>query len=214
MVVEIIDKAQLEQYSGCKIIEAEITGMSPLVMHRLDVNDLMAQQTGSRRTLERGYNPEQECEKNAYWMEFNGERVLCVPARALFSALRNASRYVRVGRFSALSTFLGTVTILPKEDIPLLNEENKPLKNYEVFTQALVINNSRVPVSRPKIDNWKLKFYLVKLYEEIKDEVLKDIIDYAGTKSGLLEHRPSKGGYFGTFKLIKYKVVKNGKSED
>jgi hypothetical protein len=195
----------MEEYNDYAEFEVTIEGMSPLVMHRLDVNDLIAAQSGSKSRTQRQHNPDKEAFKNAYWMTLEGKQVLYVPTRAIFSALKNASRYVKVGRFSALATFLGTITINPMEEIPLLDIKGKPTDKYNPFTQALVINNSRVPVTRPRIDTWRLKFTLCRRYPEISDGVLEEIVKYSGTKSGLMEHRPSKGGYFGTFKLIDFK---------
>lgn len=60
-----------------------------------------------------------------------------------------------------------------------------------------------------ELRNWKLEFDIVNTQPDVlRDDYLKTFLDYAGLYCGLGVGRPARGGHFGRFKVISFKVIK------
>jgi hypothetical protein len=81
---------------------------------------------------------------------------------------------------------------------------------YEVDERAVVIQNQRVLKGRAKLPKWNVRFQLVydsrRLPEGI-EATLKEILEDAGTRMGLLDYRPQHKGWFGTFAVESFAPV-------
>lgn len=177
-----------------KSVEVEITGETPLLMHNIAGADL---ENKSRKTL-KTYNDKEEAEKSAYWMKEGKKKVLCVPSRCLYGCLRTASGYFKVRGRSMRPVIAGSVRIEP-ENISLGTDK------YEMDKQSVVVQRARIMRVRPKLENWKLLFKLVYNQDYITDpEILKNILEEAGVKVGLLDFRPANGGQYGIFTVTKF----------
>lgn len=129
---------------------------------------------------------------------------LFIPSRCLKACILNASSWYKFGKKSAKPIIAGCTRIEPSEII-LLDNKNKPLKEYVIDSRPVVIQKSRIIRSRPLIKQWKLKFDIVYNDDMIPNtSIIEHILEEAGQRIGILDNRPQKYGENGTFKIIKF----------
>lgn len=183
-----------------KKIEIEIEGTSPLLMHSCEN---MMQQTATKNPA-KNYNPEDDAEKVAYR---NKKKELIVPSRCLKAAILNAASWYKFGKKSAKPIIAGCTRIEPY-DINLTDEKGKMVKDYKIDMRPVVVQRSRIIRARPRLDEWKLKFYIIYNDDMIGDtSIIRSIVEEAGQRIGILDNRPQKYGENGTFKVTSFKEV-------
>ncbi|MBE3095375.1 MAG: hypothetical protein IMZ52_10125 [Actinobacteria bacterium] len=176
-------------------IEVEIEGLSPLLMHHCNPEDLIKTAKKKIQT----YDVKEMANKHAYWKN-NGKKELCVPSHCIYAMLLEGAKPFRQNRMSVANLIAGSIRVEP-EEIGLGTDK------YEIDVRPVVIQNNRVLQARPKLKNWKLNFEIIYHKEYISPDVLKKIITDSGFRVGLLSYRPQKKGPFGTFKLNKFEVI-------
>ena len=142
----------------------------------------------------KNYDPVEDAEYAAYKTE-DGD--LYLPMEAVFSMMIYAAGAHKIGRRSMKSYLAGGVRVEPEQ---ILLEPNE----YEVDLRAVVIQRARVVRARPKIRNWKAAFTLIYDDDILTPEPLREILDDAGKRVGLLDFRPQRNGWFGTFSVTKF----------
>ena len=182
-----------------KKIDVAIKGLTPLLMNRLNPESL---KTKSRMKME-NYSTTTDAANSAYMAEIEGKKQLYIPQEALYSMIINTAKQYKVRRMSLASLLAGTMRVEP-EKVPLGTAK------YEVDERAVVIQNQRILKGRAKLPKWNAKFQLVydsrRLPEGIED-TLKEILEDAGTRMGLLDYRPQHKGWFGTFTVESFVPV-------
>jgi len=177
-----------------KKIEVELTGVTPLLMNRLSLESLQKKS----RAVMKNYDPDEEALSSAYMNE-NGE--LYVPMEAVFRMMVTAAGAHKIGRRSLKSYLAGGIRIEP-EQIPL--EPNE----YEVDLRAVVIQKARVIRARAKVPApWKAQFTIIYDDTILAPGSLEPVLVDAGKRMGLLDFRPQKGGWFGTFTVTKFQEL-------
>jgi hypothetical protein len=179
-----------------KTINVEIEGLTPLLMHN-PASMLNPKAETSSSTQK--YDTKEEAEKSAYRLP-NGE--LFVPSMALFRAIIGGTAFKKAGKYSAKGVLSGNIRIEPFQ-IPL------GTKKYEIDLQTVVIQRARIVRARARVDKWKLNFKI--LYNEQiigSPDIIRTCLKDAGSRIGILDYRPAKGGYFGTFKINKFTEAK------
>jgi hypothetical protein len=181
-----------------KKIRVKIKGLTPLLMNRLNPDDLNV------RTTKRLGKPdfEGEAERSAYIDKINGKKQLYIPSEAIFRCILNASTFHRIKRQSFTGLLSGTIRIEP-EKIPLGTAK------YEIDIRAVVIQRSRVLKARAKIPNWEAEFFIIYNNDYLSQVIdkLEEIIKDAGIRFGLLDWRPQKKGNFGTFEVVSFEFI-------
>ena len=182
-------------------INVEIKGLTPLLMNRMNVDDLK-DKAGKHIITE--YNPEEEAKKAAYIAEIEGKEQLYIPGYAVYSMIiKAAAAYKFPKRRSSLSAYLaGTIRVEP-EKIPLGTDQ------YEIDERPVVIQRARVLKWRPKIQEWTATFQIIYNKNALPDAIipqLKTIVEDGGTRLGLLDYRPQHKGWFGTFTVEQFEI--------
>ena len=179
-------------------VNVEIEGTSSLLMHKLNVEDLM-QKTKAPVIMT---DPAEAAERAAYRMP---STELCIEARHIKAAMLGASTWYKIGRKGVGQFIAGCVRIEPIQI-------GIGTKDYEIDVRPVTIKNgtqkNRIPRARPRIDKWKADFDLI--YDEnifTDATLLKTILEEAGIRMGLLDFRPQTRGDCGTFKIVKWKEV-------
>jgi hypothetical protein len=160
-------------------------------MNRLNPESL---KTKSRMKMEQ-YSTTEDAKKSAYIAEIDGKTQLYIPQECLYSMIINTAKQYKIRRMSLASLLAGTMRVEPEK--VLLGTDK-----YEVDERAVVIQNQRVLKGRAKLPEWSAKFQLVydsKRLPEGIEVTLKEILEDAGTRMGLLDYRPQHKGWFGTF---------------
>jgi len=182
-----------------KKIDVEIRGLTPLLMNRLNPESLKSK---SRMRMET-YSTADDAAKSAYLATIDGKRQLYIPQEALYSMIINTAKQYKIRRMSLASLLAGTMRVEP-EKVPLGTDK------YEIDERAVVIQNQRVLKGRAKLPKWSAKFQLVYDSRRLPDGIeatLKEILEDAGTRMGLLDYRPQHKGWFGTFAVESFMPV-------
>jgi len=157
----------------------------------------MQAQTAKRNPAKQ-YNAKEDAENAAYRMK---DGTLFVPARAIKGCMVNASSWTKFGKLSAKPIIAGSTHIEP-------SEVSLGTKDYEIDLRPVVVQRARIIRARPRLDSWKLKFQIIYNDDVIQQtEILKNILEEAGQRIGLLDNRPQKYGDNGTFKVTSFKEV-------
>jgi hypothetical protein len=188
-----------------KKIDVEIRGLTPLLMNRLNPESL---KTKSRMRME-NYSTEKDAEQSAYMAEIDGKKQLYIPQEALYSMIIQTAKQYRVKRVSLASLLAGTMRVEP-EKVPLGTDK------YEIDERAVVIQHQRVLKGRAKLKKWKAKFQIIYDSKRLPvgiEDTLKEILEDAGTRMGLLDYRPQHRGWFGTFTVDHFTLVEEAEQE-
>lgn len=180
-----------------KKIEVELEGETPLLMHSAE----NMEEQGMKKNPAKQYDPKEQAEKVAYK---NKKGELYVPARCMKACLINAASWYKFGKKSAKPIIAGCTRIEPTE-VTLTDLKDKILKKYEIDRRPVVIQRARIIRARPRMDEWKLKFNIIYNEKMIVDvNIIREILEEAGQRIGLLDNRPAKYGENGCFKVTKF----------
>lgn len=119
-----------------------------------------------------------------------------IPSTNVEACIRDAAKKVRRGK-----EIVSGLVVQPDE-IPLIytgptDREGLWEANF-VDIRIGRVDRGRVPVARPRFDNWQLKFMLEYSENDFNDDEIKQFIIEAGSKIGLCDYRPK----FGRFSLV------------
>jgi len=80
---------------------------------------------------------------------------------------------------------------------------------WEVDSRAVVIpaTGGRIMCHRPRLDKWSCSLSLMVDSKGMSAELVRNLIDDAGSKVGLGDFRPERKGPFGRFKVTSWKVT-------
>lgn len=185
-----------------KKMEVVIEGTAPLLMHSAE--GMEEQKAKSNPAM--NYDAKLDAEKVAYR---DAQGNLFVPARCVKASILNAASWFKFGKKSAKPIIAGCTRVEPY-DIVLTDAKGKALKDYAIDKRPVVVQRARIIRARPRIDEWQLKFNLIYNEEMIGNaiDLVKQIIEEAGQRIGLLDNRPQKYGENGTFKVVKFVPTK------
>jgi len=186
-----------------KKIQVTITGTGALLMNRYNIEAELERQRGHRTT--KTYDPAVEAEKAAYWNS-KGKKELIIPAGVIYAAVLGASSFHKIGKRSAKAILAGSLRI---QGIDGSEEIGLGTAEYEIDTRPVVIQRNRVLKSRAKLSNWEATFHVIYNEDLVTDpEIIKTVLTEAGLRIGIMDFRPSRSGYFGTFEVTKFKPEK------
>ena len=80
------------------------------------------------------------------------------------------------------------------------------VKEYTIDSRPVVIpaTKGRIVRHRPRFDQWEVSFNLEYDTALLNETELRQVIDDAGSRVGLLDFRPEKKGPFGRFIVTKW----------
>jgi hypothetical protein len=183
-----------------KKLLVELKGTTPLLMHSAAAMEAQKPKTNPSKV----YDAEKDAEAAAYR---NEDGYLYVPARCIKAAIIGASSWYKVGK-SAMKPIVASCTRIEPEQVILIDDNGRKLKDYTIDKRSVVVKDSRIIRARPRLDKWKLKFEIVYNEEILPDpEVLKKIIGEAGVRFGLLDNRPQTYGENGTFEIVTWQEL-------
>ncbi len=177
-----------------KNIKITIQGVTPLLMCKFNAEQL----TTSKK--DKNMLPRELAEEFAYRLK-DGE--LYIPGECVFAALIDAGRFHKIGKnkvttikSSLIPAYLGILTQYCKLGT----------KDFEVDGRSVVIpaTGGRIMRYRPRLDSWQTTFEIDIDTIEFSEKFVRQLVDDAGIKCGLLSYRPNRKGMFGKFKVIKW----------
>lgn len=172
-----------------KNIEVSIKGVSALLMHAFPMNE-----------LEKGWEkwpPDKQAEICLY---LNNQGKIYIPGIAVQRCLVGAAAYSKgKGRASLQKQVAACVVVSPEYCI--IHPQD-----YVVDSRPIVVpaTKGRVIRHRPKFETWEISFSVVYDTALISEKELRQVVDDAGSRVGLLDFRPEKKGPFGKFIVTKW----------
>lgn len=187
-------------------IKIEITGITPLLLHRF-TDEAAANATDSTRSSiqsgDRG-TPREQAEPSLYTYE--GKPI--IPGPNLFRAIIDGGKFFKAGK-SKITTQKSSLipSCVSIEEIVIPIKHKKP---WEVDTRPIRIpaTGGRILRHRPRFDDWALTFSLSVDTDTLGTKLLREIIDATGKKIGLGDFRPDCKGMYGKFVVTKWQEKK------
>lgn len=182
---------------------AGIRGISPLLQHRFGE---AAQQSGSSRTqLVEDLTPREAAERAVY----RDEKGFFFPGAAISRMLREAgSGHKMKGSRKSVKYIVPAAVIVEQDTIPILNGDGRSrAKDYEVDSRPVTIpaTKGRIMRHRPRFDEWSADFSLIVDTEVLPDTLIHQLLAEGGSRIGIGDFRPEKGGPFGRFQITNWK---------
>lgn len=187
-----------------KTVKCVIEGVSPLLINRFkEQAEVVA---NMRKTNKKDYgSPREQAEGSAYCDEKT--KKLWIPSTWIKGTLTSVSSDYKLpsSRKSVKSVIGGA--IIPKEE-KIYFKEGYVLSNVEVDSRPCVIQKARIMRHRARLEKWSFEFHL-----EVEDTILNldnvhEMLVDSGRRSGIGDFRAQKGGPFGRFCLVSWKVLK------
>lgn len=180
-------------------IAIEISGTTPMLMHRFNEEDAYAPASMKDKNLK----PRDMAAKFLYT---DAQGLLCLPTANIFSCLISAGRFHKLGK--------NKITTIRSSLIPAgLSIEGERAyfsapKEWVVDSRSVVVpaTGSRVMSHRPRLEGWKLDFALVLDRKMFTAEFIRTLVDDAGIKVGLGDFRPDRKGIYGKFVVTKWET--------
>lgn len=181
-------------------IVAEITGKTPLLLHKF--TDAAALQATTGTTLstngDRG-TPREQAEACLYHAP-DGE-TLIIPQPNLFSCIIEGGKFFKMGRSKVTtqkSSLVPACVELEGLYYPIIHEQP-----WEVDTRPVRIPSTggRILRHRPIFNDWALRFEINVDTEMMGVSLVRDIVDAAGSRVGLGDFRPATKGPYGRFRV-------------
>lgn len=190
-------------------IAVDIQGSSPLLMNRFTEAAAAKVSAGSSSAITIGSKgtPREQAEPRLYTTPSGNPMV---PGPNVFRALIDAGSFHKAGR-KQITT--GTSSLVPAGI--QLEELECPIQNpfggkveWEVDSRSVVnpSTRGRMMCHRPRFDTWKISFTLIVDDKMFSDQIVRALVDDAGSKIGLGDFRPSRKGPFGRFLVSHWRV--------
>ena len=192
--------------------EVEITGTSPLLQHRFAEAEEARKST---RAVHVGReDPREEAERHAYRVV---EGMSPAPAGTLYFPGAALARLLREGggshkqRGSRKSIkYVIPSAVLVEDDVVPLSLEGQFLSEIEVDSRPVVIpaTKGRIMRHRARVNSWGATFSLSIDDTLVDEDLVHQILVEGGSRIGLGDFRPEKGGPFGRFRVTGWKAIK------
>ncbi len=173
-----------------KKIDVQIRGTSALLMHAFPM-------VPPPKGWEKGEPLEQ-----AKFAEYRDpDTGLCyIPGVAIQRCLVQAAAYSKgKGRASLQKPVAACVLVVPERC-------SLGVATYTVDSRPVVIaaTKGRIIRHRPRFDQWQVNFAIEYDTALLNESELREVIDNAGSRVGLLDFRPEKKGPFGRFMVVSW----------
>lgn len=183
-------------------INVTIEGRTPLLMHKF-TDEAQQDATAGTRSNNKGGDPGTAAEQAQAVMYTDETGTISIPQPNLFRCIIDAGKYHKVGRSKVTtqkSSLVPAAVELEGVMLPLDYER------WDVDTRPIRIpaTGGRVLRHRPSFEKWSLSFTVNLDTSMIAAQLLRDIVDSAGSNIGLGDFRPDTKGPFGKFVVTKW----------
>ena len=192
-----------------KRVKIRVKGLTPLPQHRMRDEELMA--LLGTKTKKKKDKEEQTPREIAESYAYKNEDGYVVPTSYICGALKSvASEYKQKNSTrKSLKSIAGGIFRPESEFVQLVTEKNKPIKDFEVdIKKATNHQKGAVAVCRPRFDQWELELTATIDEELVSKEIVLDMLNDAGKRSGIGSFRVAKGGYYGQFQVVNFEDLK------
>lgn len=176
-------------------IHVEITGITPLLMNRFNIDDQNIKK-------EKNLTPRESAQKLCYEDE---HKKLYYPTTNIYACIIEAGKFHKDGKVkvtTARSSLIPAGVMIDGETIYFKTPET-----WEVDSRSVVVPSTggRIVCHRPRLDSWCLDFTLTLDLKMFSPKFIRTLIDDAGSKVGLGDFRPARKGIFGRFVVTNWR---------
>ena len=190
-----------------KAYRVKIKGTSPYMQHRMDDIKLEQWELERHMIIENlGLNTPDKVRAEFHCYR-NDDGFCYMPASHIKSALIEAGKLVK-GKVGAATKSMKNIVA----GMFLVTPEQIIMSDYDMIDKRSAVNRNvkaRIITVRPKWDTgWEAEFVLKIKIDTLTEEMIKNIIKYAGEYIGLGSFRPTNNGEFGCYEMIAFSEVK------
>ena len=190
-----------------------VEGKASLLMHRwAEASEL--QGDGTRPMKIQEMLPRDQAEMCAYRREADGR--LYVPGAMFARLLREAgSAYKDKGSRKSVKFVVPGACLVTEDAIDLHDKDGMPIYKFEVDGRPVVIPSTkgRIMRYRPRIEQWRATFHLEVDDALISPTLVHTMLTEGGTRLGIADFRPEKGGPFGRFNVLLWQDTRPPKEQ-
>lgn len=185
-------------------VSVTIQGITPLLMNRFTEASEVSVSGGTSPVLrgDKG-TPREQAERKRYADEQGN---LFIPGANIFACIIAAGTFHKAGKskITTQKTSLIPAGIIISEIVCPINGNA-----WEVDSRSVVIPSTggRIMCHRPRVDNWSTTFTLEIDERVFPPNLVRAIVDDAGSKIGLGDYRPARKGPFGRFVVNAWDVL-------
>lgn len=197
-----------------KRITFRADGTSPLLMNAIadDLLEKLAKGVSTPKAKGGDVNLDEIAEKKVY-VDDGG--IIGIPAQNLLAAMKYAGRSVKIGKKNVSTADTTALFALCKLEGLFLKLDNgrpgtKPAWVRDMRRGVHRQGASKVMVAlvRPRFDAWGFNASITFDDAVVDEKTLHQIVEIAGSRSGLCDFRPSCGGPFGCYAVTSWVVEK------
>ncbi|HEX9810643.1 MAG TPA: hypothetical protein VGA88_00955 [Burkholderiales bacterium] len=170
-----------------------VVGETPLLTHNPMSMGVKEEGKGSKIPT-----PEVEAERGVY-RTADGQYAL--PGLAFRQSLLKAAGAWKDKR-STLKSKLSHIEVT-QELVPIETADGKPVEGYEIDVRRAVIQKSGILRARPKYASWAARVTFKYDSDLCTEEQIGPVLADAGSRIGVGDYRPERGGWFGRFSVVK-----------
>lgn len=189
-----------------KTYRVKIKGTSPYMQHRMD--DVKLEQWENTRGMiieNLGLNTKDQVKAEFHCYRNDGNMCF-IPAAQIKAALIESGKLVK-GKVGAATKSMKNIVA----GMFMITPDEIPMLNYNQIDKRSAVNpnnKNRVIVVRPKWDTgWETEFTLVVRIDLLTDDMVKNIVKYAGEFIGIGSFRPTKNGEFGCYEILDFQPM-------
>lgn len=190
-----------------KSYKVKIKGSSPYMQHRMDDQSLEKWEQSRHMIIENlGLNdPDQK--KAEFHCYRNDDGSCFIPSTQIKAALIEAGKLVKGKVGSATKSMKNIVA-----GMFLVTPEQILMPDYDCIDKRSAVNRNvkaRIITVRPKWNaGWEAEFTLKVKIDTITEDMIKNIIQYAGEYIGIGSFRPTNNGEFGCYDVVSITEMK------
>lgn len=189
-----------------KKYKVRIEGVTPYMQHRMDDQKLEEWEKTHGRVVTNSSVSQTDATRAEFHCHRNDVNKKCfIPSEQL--------RQSFIGAGTLVKSKVGAQTKSMKSIVAgqwMIDEEEIYMPDYDQIDKRSGINRNnkaRIIVIRPKWSKWSSEFTLIIDNDTTTDEMVTQIINFAGSNVGIGSYRPTNNGRFGRYKLDTLTVI-------
>jgi len=186
-----------------KKIVCVIAGVSPLMMNRFTDEAAGVATNRERKNRERRLPPKEDAEERLYKNEAGA---IIMPQANIMATIRDGGLFFKTGKkqiTTQKSSLVPAALTFSEVYYPFESKNGWTVDQRPVTIPA---TGNKILRFRPMFHDWSIKFEMDLDETVFSVEMLRELVDAAGSKAGLCDFRPNRRGPFGKFKVNKWDV--------
>ena len=182
-----------------KHIEVTISGATPLLLHRFGDEEQVSATSGARSSIATTTKTPREQAEASLYLDEDGTPIM--PAPNLLRSITDGGAFFKSGRSKITtqeSSLIPACIAIEELYVPIESREGWGVDTRPVRNPA---TGRRILRHRPVFNDWELSFTVELDESVIAEDLLRQIVDTAGTRIGLGDFRPATQGPFGRFRV-------------